>query len=71
MPQTPGLVYFQVNRESQLPEWERVQHTLNMAIRLNEKLIVGDIQGQRVLRIKAGNQTVPVEFTLFVVPKEK
>jgi type VI secretion system protein ImpJ len=71
LPPVPGLVYFQVNREAQLPEWQRVQRSLSMAIRLNEKLIVGDIQGQRILRIKAGGQTVPMQFTLFVVPKDK
>jgi type VI secretion system protein ImpJ len=48
-----------------------VQKSLTAAIRLNENLIVGDIQGQRILRIKAGGQTVPMQFTLYVVPKEK
>ena len=71
LPQAPGLVYFQMNRESQLPEWQRVQKSLAAAIRLNENLIVGDIQGQRILRIKAGGQIVPMQFTLYVVPKEK
>src|SRR5207249_2862630 len=61
LPQVPGLVYFQVNRESQLQEWQKVQKSLTMAIRLNENLIVGNIQGQRVLTIKNGGQTTTMQ----------
>jgi type VI secretion system protein ImpJ len=71
LPQTAGLVYFQVNRESQLQEWARVQKSLSLGVRLNENLIVGDIQGQRILRIKSGGQMTTMQFTLYVVPKEK
>jgi type VI secretion system protein ImpJ len=42
---------------------------LTLAIRLNENLIVGDIQGQQTLSIKTGGQTTTLQFTLFVVPK--
>jgi hypothetical protein len=41
-----------------------------MAIRLNENLIVGNIQGQRVLTIRNGGQTTTMQFTLFVVEGE-
>jgi type VI secretion system protein ImpJ len=67
LPQIPGLVYFQVNRESQQQEWARVQKSLSVGVRLNEKLIVGDIQGQRTLRIKSGSQSTTMELTLYVV----
>ena len=70
LPSSPGLVFFQVNRESQAQEWQRVQKSLTIAIRLNENLIVGDIQGQRILKIKAGAQTVAMQFKLYVLPKE-
>jgi type VI secretion system protein ImpJ len=66
----PGLVYFQVNRESQQQEWQKVQRSLTMAIRLNENLIVGNIQGQRVLTIKHGGQSSTMQFNLFVVEQE-
>jgi type VI secretion system protein ImpJ len=70
LPQVSGLVYFQVNRDSQQQEWQKVQRSLTMAIRLNENLIVGNIQGQRVLTIKHGGQTSTMQFTLFVVEQE-
>jgi type VI secretion system protein ImpJ len=72
LPSLPGLIYFQVNRESQLEEWQNVQKSLTVAIRLNEHRIAGDIQGQRVLTIKtANNQTTTLEFKLYVVPQEQ
>jgi type VI secretion system protein ImpJ len=71
LPTIPGLIYFQINRESQLEEWQHVRKSLSVAIRLNENRIAGDIQGQRVLTIKTGNnQTTTVQFTLYVVPQE-
>jgi hypothetical protein len=70
----PGLVYFQVNRESQQQEWQHVQRSLTLAVRLNERLIAGNIQGQRVLAVKTGgpnsSQTTTMQFTLFVVEQE-
>ncbi len=68
LPVMPGLIYFQVNRESQLSEWQNVQRSLTLALRLNENFIAGNIQGQRTLTIRANNQTAPMTFTLYVVP---
>ena len=70
LPQTPGLVYFQINREASLQEWDNVKRSLSTAVRLNEKLVVGDIQGQRILTIRNGGTTTTVQFTLFVVEQE-
>jgi type VI secretion system protein ImpJ len=70
LPTQPGLTYFQISRESQLAEWQNVQKSLTLAIRLNENLIVGDIQGQQVLKIKTGGQATTLQFTLYVVPQE-
>jgi type VI secretion system protein ImpJ len=66
-----GLIYFQVSRESQLEEWQNVQKSLTLAIRMNENRIAGNIQGQRILTIKTGGQTTTLQFTLYVVPGEK
>ncbi len=68
LPTSPNLIDFQINRESELGERQDVQRSLTLAIRLNENLIVGNIQGQRVLTIKSEGQTTPLEFTLYVVP---
>ncbi len=70
LPAVPGLVYFQVSRESQLAEWKNVQQSLTLAIRLNPQRIVGNIQGQRTLTIKTGGQTTTMQFTLYLVPRE-
>jgi type VI secretion system protein ImpJ len=71
LPAPQGMVYFQVNRESQQQEWEFVKRSFTLAIRLNERLILGDIQNQRVLKIKHGTQTIPMQFALYLVPREK
>lgn len=69
LPTLPGLIYFQISRESQQAEWQNVQKSLTLAIRLNENLIAGNIQGQRVLTIKTGGQTTTLQFALYVVPQ--
>jgi len=71
LPSRPGLIYFQVDRESHTEEWAHVQRSLTVALRINENLIVGDIQGKRRLTIKSGGQNTSMEFTLFVVPGDK
>ena len=66
-----GAVYFQVDRKSQQEEWQNVQHSLALAIRLNETRIIGNIQGQRVLSIRMGGQTTTLQFILYVVREER
>jgi type VI secretion system protein ImpJ len=70
LPSTPGLIYFQVVRESREAEWHNVQKSLTLSVRLNENLISGNIQGQRTMTIKAGGQPTALQFTLFVVAQE-
>jgi hypothetical protein len=48
-----------------------VQKSLSLAIRLNERGIVGNIEGQRILTVRTGAQTTPLQFTLYVVRSEK
>jgi type VI secretion system protein ImpJ len=62
------LTYFQVSRASPHNEWQHVQRTLTLALRLNEHLIAGNIQGQRILKIQTGGQSTTMQFTLYVVP---
>ncbi|MER3416887.1 MAG: type VI secretion system baseplate subunit TssK [Gemmataceae bacterium] len=68
LPVAPGLIYFQISREANPEEWQNVQRTLSLAIRLNENLIQGSIQGQKVLTIKALGRTTTLQFTLYLVP---
>lgn len=66
LPQRPGLVYFQIDRSAQIEEWDAVKHSLALAIRLNENLITGNIQGERTLTINTGGQTLSLQFLLLV-----
>jgi type VI secretion system protein ImpJ len=70
LPALPGQIYFQVSRDAAEGEWQHVQKSLTLAIRLNENLIAGNIQGQRILTIKTAGQTTTMQFTLYVVPQE-
>lgn len=70
LPVQPGLIYFEVDRQSQSEEWDKAERSLTLAVRLNENLIVSNIQGQRTLTIKVGGQTTTLQFTLYVVPRK-
>lgn len=70
LPALPGVSYFEIDRESQPTQWEQVKHSLTLAIRLNENLIVSDIEGQRRLTIRVDGQSTTLQFTLYVVPNE-
>src|SRR5262249_10878623 len=70
LPTLPGQVYVQIQREASAAEWQHVQKSLTLAIRLNETLIMGNIQGERVLTIKTKKGTTTLQFTLYVVPAE-
>ncbi len=66
LPAVQGLIYFEVSRGTE--EWQNVQRSLTLAIRMNETRIAGPMEGQRILTIKsAPGQTTTMEFTLYVV----
>jgi type VI secretion system protein ImpJ len=69
LPELAGQIYFQLTRDQAGIDWQNVQRSLSLALRLNEKLIAGNIQDQRVLTIRTGNQTATLQFTLYVVPQ--
>ena len=68
LPSAPNLVYFEVSRESATGEWAYVQKSLSLAIRIQERDVVGSIQDQRELTIRTGGQTTTFTFTLYMVP---
>jgi type VI secretion system protein ImpJ len=70
LPVRPGLLFFRIDKAASASEWLNVQKSLSLAIRLNESRVVGGIQGQRRLTIKAGDQTTTLAFTLFVTAGE-
>jgi type VI secretion system protein ImpJ len=68
LPSQQGLVYFRVHRDSDQREWHNVCKALTLAIRLNERHIEGNIQGQEVLKVRTGGQSATLGFTLYVAP---
>lgn len=68
LPRPQGLTYFQINRELQLNEWQLAEKSLSLAIRFNEKLIVGNIDRQEVVHLRLDSE-LPFRFTLFVLPQ--
>jgi predicted component of type VI protein secretion system len=71
LPESRSLTYFQINREAAPDEWLNVQRSLALAIRLNERLVLGNIDGQTTvnIRLEGGSQTAALQFTLYVVPQ--
>jgi type VI secretion system protein ImpJ len=71
LPKVPGQIYFQVMQDMKNPEWLNVKKSLSLALRLNENLIVGNIQNQRRLTVKAAGRNVTIQFSLYVLPERK
>lgn len=72
LPAAPELTYFQIDRDSTPAEWQYVEKSLSLAIRFNEKLIEGTIQGERELKLRiktGGGQTATIQVTLYVLPQ--
>ncbi len=72
LPAAPELTYFQIDRDSTPSEWQYVEKSLSLAIRFNEKLIEGTIQGERELKLRiktGGGQSATIQVTLYVLPQ--
>ncbi len=67
LPSQAGLTYFQVDRKAQANEWQSVNSTLALAIRLNERLVQGTIQDKQELSVLYKGNTIPVQLTLYVI----
>jgi type VI secretion system protein ImpJ len=68
LPASPRLTYFQVNRDASRDEWEHVARSYTLAVRLNERLISGTLDGRPDVTIQADGRTTTMRFTLYVVP---
>lgn len=68
LPREPNLAYFDITRESATNEWAHVQKAKTLAIRIQDKSVVGSIDGQRDLTIKTGGSPATFNFTLYLVP---
>ena len=66
LPRPQGLTYFQINRELQQGDWQFVEKSLSLAIRFNEKLIVGSIDRQEEVTLRLSSE-MSFRFTLFIL----
>jgi type VI secretion system protein ImpJ len=66
LPRDKGLTYFQINRELQPTEWQFVDKSLTLAIRFNEKMIVGNIDRQEIVNLRLAAE-MPFRFSLFLL----
>jgi type VI secretion system protein ImpJ len=71
LPSAPNLTYFEVSRESSTNEWAHVVKAKTLAVRIQERDVVGNIDGQRDLTIRTGGQTTTFSLTLYLVPTVK
>ena len=67
LPTSQSLTYFRVNRDVSKDEWFHINQTYNLAIRLNQSLIVGAMDGRHEVAIQADGKTTNLKFTLYVV----
>lgn len=68
LPLRPGRVFFGIDTAHPEDQWQLVQQSLSLAIRFNENLISGDIQGRQAIDVKIDGQATTLEFVLYVVP---
>ena len=67
LPITKKDTYFSI--EATKEEWPFVQKTRRVAIRLNERLLSGDLEGKRDVMIKGQPNRQPIlRFTLYIIP---
>ncbi len=68
LPDLAGQRYCRLSRQPER-EWATVTRSLTVAVRFNETRVVGTIQGQRAVTVRAGaGRTNTMQFTLYAVP---
>lgn len=68
LPLRPGRVFFGLDPRGAVEQWESVQRGLSLAVRFNENLIAGDVQGRRAIDVTIDGRSLTLEFVLYVVP---
>ena len=68
LPSGPDMTYFRVNRKSSADEWIHVENTLELAVRLNEQLILEPLEGKTNFTLRFDDKPVQMTFTLYIVP---
>jgi type VI secretion system protein ImpJ len=69
LPSGPEMTYFRINRNSSADEWRFVENTLEIAVRLNEHLILEPLENKLNFTLKFDDgKPVQMTFTLYIVP---
>jgi type VI secretion system protein ImpJ len=68
LPLRPGRAFFAIDSAHSREQWDAVQRSLSLAVRFNESLISGDIQGRQAIEVLVDGRPVTLEFVLYVVP---
>lgn len=71
LPAAPNLTYFEVSRDSSTGEWAQVQKMKTLAVRIQEKDVIGSIDGNQELTIRTGAQSTTFAFTLYLMPEKR
>jgi len=69
LPLRPGRAFFAVDPARSPDQWDAVQRSLALAVRFNESLIAGDIQGRQTIDVVLDGRPVSLEFVLYVIPQ--
>lgn len=68
LPTSPNRAYFRINTAASTAEWAQVARTRRVAVRLNDRLLEGRLEGGPEVTIKAGGGKVAtLRFSLYVV----
>jgi type VI secretion system protein ImpJ len=67
LPTSPTLTYFRVNRDQSKDEWFYVAEKGKLSVRLNERLVVGSLDGKPDVTISVDGKTANMRFALYVV----
>lgn len=67
LPADPDLTYFRISRDVSKDEWAAVSQTYNLAIRVNQTLLIGASDGRADVTLQADGKTANLRFTLYVV----
>jgi type VI secretion system protein ImpJ len=67
LPTGPNRTYFRINTAASREEWAQVANTRRLAVRLNDRLLDGKLDGGPDVTIKVDGKTAAMRFSLFVV----
>jgi type VI secretion system protein ImpJ len=68
LPPRSGRVFFSIDPSAADDQWNSVRRTLNLAIRFNDSLLKGDIQGRNSIDLTIDQTRATLDFLLYAVP---